>query len=72
MANIIPNIGTPNASLSSPLITPGYPMVVVPQSNPVAEVVAKESPTAAHDLVAASPTLEKARVQSGHSNNRSL
>jgi hypothetical protein len=69
MANIVPNIGSPNASLSSPLCTPGWPLVSIEQSNPVATVVQKEPPTI-HRGTAASPTHEAARAQSGHSADR--
>jgi hypothetical protein len=69
MAIIIPNVPAANASLSSPLITPGWPLVSVEQSNPVADVVAKEPPTITKTSVA-SPTHEKARAQSGHSGDR--
>lgn len=35
---VTPNIGPSNASLGSPLITPGYPMAVIPKSSPLAEM----------------------------------
>jgi hypothetical protein len=72
MAIIVPEIGNPNASLASSLITPGYPMVVVAHSHPLAPVVLKETPTVARELVVASATIQKAIVQSGHQNDRSL
>jgi len=59
----------PVVSNSQSLITPGWPMVSVEHANPVATVVAKEASTIVKGTVA-STTHEKARVQSGHSNDR--
>ena len=39
MATVTPNIGVGTASLASALVTPGYPMAAVPQSNPLSGVV---------------------------------
>ena len=36
MALITPNVGVGNASLASPLRTPGWPLASVPASNPIA------------------------------------
>jgi hypothetical protein len=72
MAIIVPNIGPSNVSLSSSLITPGFPLVVVPSSSPVAELIVKDPPTVAKDLVAAAPTVQKLLHSSGHDADRSL
>ena len=69
MSIIVPEIPKGTASLSSPLITPGWPLVSVEQSNPVATVVIKEPPTI-HRGTAASPTHENARAQAGRANDR--
>lgn len=37
-AQVLPNIGVGTASLGSALITPGYPLAVVPKSSPLAGV----------------------------------
>jgi hypothetical protein len=57
-----------NASLSSPLITPGYPLVVVPMSSPVATAIQAETPAPAH--IGASTTVQKVLIQSGHTADR--
>lgn len=67
MAIIVPVV-----SSSQSLITPGWPMVAVAHANPVADVVAKEAPTVARAHTVASVTIQKAIVQAGHSNNRSV
>jgi hypothetical protein len=69
MANIIPEIPKTTASLSSPLITPGWPLVSSENANPVADIVKKEPPTG-HRGSAESATHETARAQSGHSADR--
>jgi hypothetical protein len=63
MAIINPNV-VPNASLSSPLITPGWPLVVVPQSSPIATVIQAEKPAPAH--IGVSTTLAAVLTASGH------
>jgi hypothetical protein len=63
-------IVTPVVSNSQALITPGWPMVSVEQSNPVADTVAKTEPPVVQKGTVASTTHEKARAQSGHSNDR--
>lgn len=71
MAIITPNVPA-NASLGSPLITPGWPLVAVVHAHPVADKVLQEAPTVARELVVASTTVQKAIVQSGHQNDRSI
>jgi hypothetical protein len=70
MAIVVP-IVTANASLASPLITPGWPMVSVEQSSPVADVVMKTEPPVIQKGTVESITHEKARAQSGHANDHS-
>ncbi len=55
-----------NASLSMPLVTPGWPMVGVEKSNP------SENATGKDDGVSPATKRQKAVVQSGHANDRSL
>jgi hypothetical protein len=64
MAIIIPNV-VPNASLSSSLITPGWPLVVVPMASPIAKDVLAE-PNAPVATPTLSATHLKVLVQSGH------
>lgn len=63
MAIITPAV-VPNASLSSPLITPGWPLVVVPQSSPIAAAIQAETPAPAHLGVA--KTITTVLLTSGH------
>ena len=44
MATITPNLGKGTASLASALITPGYPMAVVPKSSPLAGQIPPAAP----------------------------
>ena len=67
MATITPNISV-NASLASPLITPGYPMVAVPKSNPNADQ--EQAAAIAGKSVAA--VRDAALVQSGHIADRTI
>ena len=62
MANVKPVV-----SSSQPLITPGWPMVQVAQSNPVADKQLKEGTTT---NPAASTALATAHTQSGHTADR--
>lgn len=57
----------PPASNSMPLVTPGYPMVVVAHSNPIADVQLKEGTTGSP---ATSTALKTSLVQSGHGSDR--
>ena len=41
---VTPNIGVGTNSLASALITPGYPMVVVPKSSPLAGQIPPAAP----------------------------
>lgn len=68
MAIVIPAVPT-NASLGSPLITPGWPMASVEKANPIADVVQAEPQSLARGT-ASSITHEKARTQSGHNGDR--
>jgi len=68
MSAVKPNIGVATASLSSPLITPGWPLASVQQSNPVAAVENKEvktTPASAHQSAARATAL----TQSGHTSD---
>jgi hypothetical protein len=66
MAIINPNVGPANASLSSPLITPGGPMVSVAKANPYEHSQGKD------DGSTAETKRNSAVVSSGHANDRSL
>jgi hypothetical protein len=66
MATITPNTGNPNASLSSPLITPGGPMVSVAKANPYEHAQGKD------DGSTAETKRGNAVTASGHANDRSL
>jgi hypothetical protein len=66
MSVITPNTGSPTVSLSSPLITPGYPLVSVEKSNPV------EHGTGKDDGVPPATKRQNAVHQAGHDSNRSL
>lgn len=71
MAILTPNVGNPTASLSSSLITPGYPFVTVPASNPLATPKASQTPDPTDTTQAARH--DTAKTQSGHNNSdRSL
>jgi len=43
-STVTPNVGVGNASLASPLITPGYPMAVVPKSSGLAGQIPPAAP----------------------------
>jgi hypothetical protein len=66
MSTINPNVGTQPASLSMPLITPGYPMVSVEKSAP------HENATGKNDGVSPETKRSNAVHNSGHDNDRSL
>lgn len=57
----------PVVSSSQSLITPGWPMVQVPQSNPIADKQLQEGTTA---NPSASTALKTAHTQSGHTADR--
>ena len=63
MASIHPSV-VPNTSLSSPLITPGYPLAAVEKSSPVETANGKMDGT--------SPSTRRANVihNSGHDSDR--
>lgn len=65
MASITPEIPSGNASLPSPLITPGWPLASVPMSNPIANNPGTSpgmNTTDAADLLAAA-------TEAGNQNN---
>ncbi len=64
MSTINPNVGPANASLSSPLITPGYPLVAVEKSAPHEHGLGKND--------GVSPEAKRANAvhNSGHDNDR--
>jgi hypothetical protein len=66
MSVITPNTGNPTASLSSPLITPGGPMVSVAKANPYEHAQGKD------DGSTAETKRSNAVNASGHANDRSL
>jgi hypothetical protein len=66
MSIITPNTGSPTASLSSPLITPGGPLVSSAKANPYEHAQGKDDGSTAETKRA------NAVVQSGNANNRSL
>jgi hypothetical protein len=69
MAIITPNNVVPNASLGSPLITPGWPLAVVLMASPVAAVLLKV-PTDGVTTPMLSPTMATVLHQSGHDADR--
>ncbi len=65
MAIVTPNVN-PTASLSMPLVTPGFPLVAVEKSSPLEHGLGKQESV---DL----PTKRQNSVHaSGHDNDRSL
>ena len=66
MASIKPEIGVGTASLSMPLVTPGYPMASVPHSNPVAVTEEQQTQTSGVDSAVRDASL----AQAGHASDR--
>jgi len=66
MSVIVPNIDTPTVSLSSPLITPGYPLAAVEKSSPV------EPATGKQENVTPTAKRQNALHQAGHDSDRTL
>lgn len=58
---------TPSASSGSPLITPGFPMVSVPMSNPAATIELAAGTVDGQE----NATKQEMRQQSGHDADRS-
>jgi len=69
MANIKPNIDPGTNSLSSPLITPGWPMAVVPASDPLMGEEEPQLPDPINDKTTGA-LYQQALVQSGHTSDR--
>ena len=72
MSTINPQVGPANASLSSPLITPGYPLVSVEKSSPHENSQGKQETDATGAIVTPAAKRANAVHSSGHDGDRSL